>query len=531
VTGGESEATGDQGGAARADGDAVARTAGRGGVAVLGAKAYFVVVGLVQQTLLPRAIGLAGYGALARVLAVANVVNNVTVTSSIQGVSRAVAGAKEEREEALRAALRVHVPLAVALAAAFALAAPAFAAFQGAPYIARPLTIAAGVVLVYGCYAPLVGSLNGRSLFTKQAALDTLFATLRTIGLIGAGALFQMRWGAGVDGAVVGFVVAALCITPIALAWAGTGRTPRAGASPAVPRSGAYLSMLAPLALAQLFTNALMQSDITLLGRFLSLGAPSSGLAGADAARAADEWVGVYRACQLFAFLPYQLVMSVSQVLFPMVARAHAEGDRAAVERYVERGARLGAIACGALVAVVAGLPASVLNFAYGATVAERGASTLRVLALGQGAFTMFGIATTVLASLGRERVAAALSLAAVAVVSIACFAGAASAPFGGAQLQATAAAATLGLVAALAGATIAVRACAGSFVPLATAVRVGAGVAAATLAGVELPRFGKLVTPVVAAGMAALYVAILVVTGEIGRRDLDTIRALRRPA
>jgi len=508
--------------------DNVARTAGRGGVAVLGAKAYFVLVGLVQQTLLPRAIGLAGYGALSRVLAIANVVNNVTVTSSVQGVSRTVAGAKGDRDEAFRAALRVHVPLAVVLAAAFALAAPAFARFQRAPYIARPLAIAAGVVLVYGCYAPLVGSLNGRSLFTKQAALDTLFATLRTAGLIGAGYIFQRRWGAGLEGAVTGFVLAAVCIVPLALFWAGTGRSARGGAPSGVtPR--AYLAMLGPLALAQLFTNALMQSDITLLGRFLSLSAPAAVGAGVDAAHAADEWVGVYRACQLFAFLPYQLVMSISQVLFPMVARAHAEGDRAAVKRYVERGARLGAIACGLLVAVVVALPGSVIAFAYGADVAERGASTLRVLALGQGAFTMFGIGTTVLASLGRERVAAALSLGAVFVVSLACFAGASAAPFGAAQLQATAAATTCGLVLALASAAIAVRAFAGGFVPARTAVRVAVGLVVALLVGLELPRFGKAITPFVAAGVAALYLGVLAATGEVGRADVDALRTLRR--
>ena len=44
----------------------VLRTAGRGGVAVLGAKVFFIFSGLAQQTILPRVIGLAGYGALAR---------------------------------------------------------------------------------------------------------------------------------------------------------------------------------------------------------------------------------------------------------------------------------------------------------------------------------------------------------------------------------------------------------------------------------------------------------------------------------
>ena len=67
------------------------KRAGRGGLAVLVAKVFFILTGLVQQALLPRAIGRADYGALARVSAVTNVFNNVIVASSTQGVSRTVA--------------------------------------------------------------------------------------------------------------------------------------------------------------------------------------------------------------------------------------------------------------------------------------------------------------------------------------------------------------------------------------------------------------------------------------------------------
>ena len=62
---------------------ATARNAGRGGIAVLGAKVFFVLAGLVQQTLLPQVIGLAGYGAFSRILALVNIPNNVVVATSV----------------------------------------------------------------------------------------------------------------------------------------------------------------------------------------------------------------------------------------------------------------------------------------------------------------------------------------------------------------------------------------------------------------------------------------------------------------
>jgi stage V sporulation protein B len=512
-------------------GDERARTAGRGGVAVLAAKAFFIVIGLVQQTVLPSLIGLAGYGALSRVLAVASVVNNVVVSSSIQGVSRTVARerAKGEsllEEQALRATLRVHVPLAFGLALLFGLVAPLVGRFEQAPHVVMPLVVASGVVALYGVYAPLIGMLNGRAQFTRQASLDMTFAVLRTAGLLGLGWLFARRGLEGALGATTGFVLAAACIVPLAARLAGTGR-PGGQDRPEVPSPRAYLAELVPLALAQLGTNVLMQIDITVLGRFLSKGALVAALM--DPAKAADEWVGVYRACQLFAFLPYQLLFSVTQVLFPMLARAKSEGDTAAVARFVARGGRIAMIAGGLMVSVIVAVPEGLLGFAYGPVVAARGHDTLRLLAVGQGAFAMLGIATTVLASLGRERVAAGITLCACIGVSVACFVAMPSDAFGRVQLLSTAAATTAALGLALVAGTVAVVRVAGAFVPWKTAARVGVAVALAFTLGPSLPHVGRFAVVLVAAALGVVYVVFMVVTGELSRADLDDVRALVR--
>jgi stage V sporulation protein B len=509
-----------------------ARNAGRGGIAVLGAKIFFVLSGLVQQTLLPHVIGLAGYGALSRILALANIPNNVVVTGSTQGVSRAVARAPGNESEAFRATMRVHVPLAIVIAALFAAGAPLFARFEGATYITTPLAVSSIVLLMYGLYAPVIGLLNGRAQFARQAMLDVTFAVLRTAGLLGVGFLFVRGGGKGEMGSTIGFVVAATLIVPISLAMAGRGGAARGGTADASPLrrfdGGVYLTELASLAGAQFFTSTVMQVDITLLGRFLSHGAETMGLTGDTAAKSADEWVAVYRCCQLFAFLPYQLLLSVTQILFPMVARAKALGDEEAVRRYVERGARLAAIACGMMVAVIAGSPRSLLFFAFGAEVADRGASTLRILAIGQGAFTMMGIAVTVLASIGRERVSAVITFCAVCGVSLACFLFASGAAFGETQLVTTAIATSCALGLALLVAARAVASLTGGFLPLLTTIRVPIAIAAVVAAGTFLPRTSRLMTPLLAAGLACAYVVLLVGLREITRADASALRSIR---
>ncbi len=510
-----------------------ARKAGRGGLAVLGAKMFFIATGLIQQFFLPRAIGLADYGALSRVLAVSNVFNNVIVASSTQGVSRTVAAAGSSEREALRATLRVHGVLALVAGVVLALASPLVAFFEHAPEVLTPLLAMTGVLVIYGVYAPLIGYLNGRGMFTKQAALDVAAASLRTIALLGVGWFFAKRAGGlaaalstspGVLGATVGAVLASLGVVLLALRWTGTGAGFSEPRPAGVPYARAYIALILPVMMAQVFTNGLMQADIILLGRYLSLAAPPS-TETLTSAQAANEWVGVYRACQLFAFLPFQMLFSVTQVLFPMLARAKAEDPSGArVAELVGRGCRIGAIVCGMLVVVVLTMPGSLVKFAYGPAVAVRAVAALRTLALGQAAFAMLGLSTTVLVSLGRERTALVITAVALALLAVTCIVIIPPAPFGEAQLVATARATTTALVLALVVGVASVRKIAGAFVPAKTALRVGLIIAGAYFVGGQMPTFSKLLTPVIATGVVLVYLVALVVTGELGKDDLALI-------
>ena len=72
------------------------RKAGRGGLALAAGKIYFIFLGLIQQIVLQRVLGLDGYGGLSTVLSLASITYNPIVSSSIQGVSRAVAQSPDE---------------------------------------------------------------------------------------------------------------------------------------------------------------------------------------------------------------------------------------------------------------------------------------------------------------------------------------------------------------------------------------------------------------------------------------------------
>ena len=498
------------------------RRTGRGGVAVTAAKLYFILAGLVQQIALKAVLGLDGYGALSSSLAAASIVYNPVVGASIQGVSHAVATATDEgRATALRRALALHAGLALTIGAGFWLAAPWIGASTGAPHLVPSLRVLSAVLVSYGLYAPLVGALNGQTRFGTQAALDALAATLRTAGLIG-GAFWFVRAGAGAargaEGAAIGFTLSSLAVLLVALGRVGIGR---AGASGFAARR--YWHFIGPILLGQVLLNLLFQADQLMLRRF---GADAALAAGLDSA-AADRLVGAYRAMQLFCFLPYQLVLSVSIVLFPVVARAHREGDRAAVSAYVRQAIRIALLASGLMVSVTAGLPGPLLELVFGADTAALATGAMRVLALGLGNLALFGVLTAVLNAIEQPRLGLIVTALAFGFVVAACLLRVRGLPFGPELLLQTAWATSVALLLATGVALLIVLRAAGGVLAPASLIRVLGALGGALAVATWLPARSALGTLLASAAVAASYVLFLTLSGELGKDDLRYLRRI----
>jgi stage V sporulation protein B len=502
----------------RADRDGVTRAAGRGGLAVAFAKVYFIFVGSLQQVVLNPLLGLDGYGALGSVLSSTGIIYNSVTTTSIQSASRAVAQSTVETEAGtIRRLFTVHALLASLLAVGFFLLAPPIASWLGASHLVTPLRILSAVMLLYGLYTPLVGVLNGQRKFGTQASLDVAAGTLRTIGLLGGAFLLRGR-NLGVEGATAGFVVAAILILCVALLRVGIGKR-----GPSAISARAHLLFALPVFFGQLLLNLLLQADITLLRHFASAAALAQGLP----ATAADPLVGAYRATQLFSFLPYQLLIAVTFILFPMLAGAARDGDRKAVARYVRTGVRLALVLAGLMVSVTAGLSDRLLYLVFGPQAARLGGGSLELLAIGFGGFAVLGVLTTVLNSLKHERQSAIVTAVAVILVVALCYLRVRGAPFGQDLLLRTAQATAAGLFVATLSAAFFVYRAAGAVVPPLTVLRVLGAALLSVALGRVLPQAGKIVTPMYAGLLVVGYVLTLLVTRELAGDDLATLRAV----
>lgn len=496
-----------------------ARSAGRGGLAITFSKIYFLIFGFFQQAALVWVLGVGMYGALRTTQSPASITYNPLITTGIQGVSRAVVNATDAaREATIRQVLVIHSAMGLVIALGFFFVAPPVITFLGAPHVAGAVRIMSLVVFLYGVYTPLIGVLNGRRRFLSQAGFDMLATTLRTVGLI-AGA-WVMKGGeravAAVEGSVTGFVISSSIMVILAGFAVGIGKK-GAGA----PSLGEHLRFVMPLMLAQVVLNLLLQADTNTLRYFASRAAVAAG----QHLEAADPLVGAYNATQLFGFLPYQLLMGITFVLFPLLARAYQERDQKSVAQFVETGMRLALIIVGVVVSVSSGLSEQLLLLIYPRQAAELGADAMHVLTLGLGCFAIFGILLTILTSIKREVVGLWITAGGFLIVLAMNYLFVKGEEFGPDLLWWTAVSTSVGVAATTAAAAVSVYRTTGALVPLATSVRVLGALAITIAVARLLPSAGRIVTVAESGVVAVLFVFLLALSRELTPADFAMVR------
>jgi stage V sporulation protein B len=490
-----------------ADDKSEAVTAGRGVLYIAGAKLYFMIAGLVMETQLPRLLGPFLYGAYGFIAQGVSILNNVVVTGTIQAVSRYTTADPERADDVKAAGLRMHLFVGVPLALVFAAGSPLWAALAHDSGKTPLLMLAAVIVALYSFYTVFIGSANGTHAFHKQAGLDVTFSTLRTGGLIAAAAL-----GLGVWGAISAWVAAAAAILVTAAVVVGVPRRLRAGDPKPIAR------FLGGMVIYLGLFNLILAVDQIILKRLATEWFVAHGVA--DASTQADGQVGFYRAAQNLGRLPYQLMIAVTFVIFPLVSRATFANDPEKTRSYVRSTMRYSLIFAGFVGVALASSPTQVLALVYPREYAV-GAAALTLLALGNVAFAIFAIAGTILNGAGLVRDAILVSAGTLILLVVALFVAVPHASPGH-DLLMVCAAATGGamlLGAAISGAVIFAHF--KSFLPVLTVARVTAATAAALLVGQRLPARGKIVTLVEVVAAAAVYLAVLVAGRELGRADV----------
>ena len=480
--------------------ESAAKTVGRGVMFIGFAKIYFMVTGAIQRFLLNNILGAANLGDFSTVNSFVSIINNTVVQGTIQGVSKPTAEDDARAGAVQRAGIRLQGGLGLLLAVIILGGSTALAAFWKTPRLATYFRIAALIPLLYAVYSVFVGSANGLRRFGTQATFDISFSTLKTILLVGLAVV------ASVTGAFIGFVAAAAIILVVA---ARVMRLPATGEPFPMRRIATFMgAVVAYTALLNLALN----SDLLLLRRF-ALSAP-----GVDAVTAATV-AGNYEALRTFAILPYQALLVVTFVIFPLVSRATFAADRDATRAYVSQTMRYALILAGLMGIVLAARPSTLFGTIYKPDL-RAGAAALPILVTGQCCLALLSVACSILNASGRTRAPLVLMIVTLAIGAggIALFVPRAEA---GTPMLITAASATaIATATGLAAALVVLRTQLGGMPPVATFARVALALAGAVVAARLVPGHGKLVGFAVMALVGIAYVAILVVTREFGPED-----------
>jgi stage V sporulation protein B len=491
-----------------------ART-GRGVLWISAAKVLFVLFGFAVQFGLPRVLeSPAEFGLLSAAIAFTVILTNAMTSSMVQTTSKLVAEA-DGRSISRPLALR-HVGLASILALAVLGAAGLVAERAlSSPALTPLVRLGAVVVVAYAIYSTAIGALNGAHAFDRQARLDATFSAVRTLGLLGGG----LTLGLAVS-AMTGFAAAAVTMATVGALAAGLHRTP-AGT---VPPLAQHLRVLVPIGLYQLALNGLLQIDIEILVTGTTLAASAGGASEAAAAEAGAHAAGLYRVAQTLTFVPYQLVTSVTLVLFPVVARAASAGKEQEARETVRAALRFSFLFVAGLLAPLAGAAGGAVRLAFPSAY-EGADAVVPVLAFSQLFFAMGVLHATVLIGRGHlwRVVGIASGTLALAVLGnvLAWWLTPAALPLG------TAFGTSLGSVAFAALTALALHADLGVGLGLASLTRVALAGAAALVVASLVPGEGRIVglVALVLAGLA--YLLVLAASRELGSADLALVRRL----
>jgi O-antigen/teichoic acid export membrane protein len=518
--------------------------AGRGVLYIAFAKFYFMFAGLVVQVnLLPRILSQSAWGSFSFVNSLVSPVNNVLVTGTIQAVSKFSSAEPEKARRVQQAGFRMHVRLGLIVSALFIAGAPVIAwAFKDSSKT-TPLMIGGLIIGGNAFYAVFVGTANGLRQFQKQAGLDITFATLRSIGLVGMAVA-----GLGVVGVVGGWAAAVGAIVMIAAAWIGMpgrdGDMPgeKLGVRPLIKFFGGvaiYLALFNMLMfvdtwLIKRLTTDYYASHMTELKEGVSRVLPwVPGVTGyhPDASVLADVRVGYYAAVQNLARLSYQAIIAATFVVFPLVSRSTFTEDKDTTKRYIEVTIRYSLMFAMAIAVVMAANPADILKLIYSSApeYAQQGHLTLAFLALGNVAFSVFAISGTILNSAGLSRIAIATAGLTLALAAIGNAIAIPMVVDTGHTLEAAAAVTAGSMLTGAIMTGVMLKRKLGAFIPATSLARIIAATAVAMGVGYVLPLHGKLMTLVEAVIVGLTFLVVLVATRELGKRDLEAIKAVRQ--
>lgn len=482
--------------------DNIAAIAGRGTIYITAAKIWFMVSGYGIAFTLAHLLTDETYGIYRVIINTVSIINAVIVTGTHQTVSKYVSQEPEKADSIKWKALGLQVYVGGAATLGFFMFAPLIASMLNDPRLTSWLRFASLITLSYSFYSVYTGYFNGKKRFDVQAALDITYSTLKLVFIV------LLAWlGFGVTGSVGGFALAAGCVCGLSAIVA------RGGNRKGEARVGQLFKFQSYVLLLTFVLTLLQRVDLMLIK---ALSSPD--------ATTASENAAYYSAAMDLANLTYQIVVSVTFVIFPLVSQSTFADDRARTRGYISNTLRYTLMVMALTATLFSSCASGVLRIIYRETY-QAGSPALKIVAFGMLFFGLLYVATTIISASGQPKESLVLG---VITLILSTALNALLIPSHG-----LIGAATATTVSMLAGTILA---CAylwrrfRALMSFTSAVRIAGCAGAIYAASLLFSPASKVLTIVQLIAMSGAYLIALIVSGELGRDDLRLIaRVVRR--
>jgi len=307
--------------------------------------------------------------------------------------------------------------------------------------------------------------------------------------------------GFGVMGGVGGFALAAVAVLAVA-AVIGRGKAKRGEV-----RGGQLFRFQSYLLLFTFVLTLLQKVDLMLI----------KALSSSDPTTASDN-AAYYGAAIDLANVSYQVIISVTFVIFPLVSQSTFNNDRERTQSYISNTMRYSLMIMALTATLFSANASEALRVVY-KPVYQAGTEALGIVAFGMLFFGLLYVLTTIISASGRPTVSlliAAITLGASALLNTLLI------PKYG--LAGAAIGTTASMLAGVIVASVYVRTRFGRLVSIASAARIVACAGAIYALSRLVAPSSKVMILAQLAGLALCYFALLLITGEIGRKDLKLL-------
>jgi O-antigen/teichoic acid export membrane protein len=366
------------------------RQLGRGAFFLAIGNIAFITAGYLTNLWLARRLGPSKYGVYGVLTAILTLLNLVQTSGLPTALSREIAHRNSKPKEALLNAFVIQLATITILILLIIIIAPLLAGLLHEQASVNLVRLIALVLPFYGIFALYMGFYNGLHNFGRQAILNTTYSLLKVLLII----LFTIKFG--LTGVLYGFVISPL----IALL---TGWV--------MPRGKIHLGLVkklyfdsVPLTTFSVVASLQLAIDLLLV----------KGMVISPAA------AGVYSACQSIAMIPYFGMSSISQVIFPGLAKYHNEKNIAEIRSTITSGFKHITMLVVPFCLIVAALAPQVINLLFGRSY-EDGVASLRILMVAYMFLTIYMVMASSLNAIGRTMHSILFSSFGVGVTTVLC--------------------------------------------------------------------------------------------------------------